>query len=292
MKKKIIFLSALPLLLITLVGCTKKQETVEWPNKDKVMAVKSSDIKAITYVVTSESGEVSNEISDPETIEEIYNLLSNMEIQDKTDIAYDDYGTQLIFSLPEDEVPFNFEKDILILSDDERYVVSNFNPLRKLLEEYEKPIITLPNGFLEARNNNGYAFEYEPTDILVTEASFTTIFTGGEKGTIPFYYVNPMDITDQTIDEMIESQSKYLIEHHGPNMIEQPKQFTYHLGEWDVTGIQYKYKEDDKEYYGHSYYMPYSDTKYMSWTCFHEVEDTKTPADLFHAMETFHFLEG
>ena len=297
MKRKLIYFFIIPLLFTVIAGCTKKEEatptpeTIAWPNKDEVLAVDSSAIKAITYLITSVDGETFDEISDPAVINEIYVLLSNMEIQEKTTLSYDDYSTQIIFSLPKDEVPFNFEKDVLILSDDERYIVSNFSPMRELLENYEKPIITLPNGYLEARNARGYAFEYGPTGIMVTEGNTTTIYTSGERDKVPYYYVMPIDLEDQSIDEILSKDKETIIEQYGESLLETFQDYEHDLGERKAYGFQYLFEEDGIEYRGSHFLVPYDTNKAVSWVAKNEKNDTKTTTDMFRAMETFHFVE-
>ena len=118
------------------------------------------------------------------------------------------------------------------------------------------------------------------------------VYTGSE-GEVPYYFTAPMRVTDMTTDEYVEYDKNNIVEWYSNRLTEEPVIVHYEMGPWKVSGVEYRFSSEDgtSAFQGYHYMVPYGENgRHMSWTAFFDVNDTGTPKDMHHAMESFRLL--
>lgn len=147
-RRKMIWLIAImALLLFCLSACAGKTDSVDvakknektdsgttWEALETVKAATPDEIDSIRFTISTEGGATGDEITDADTIREIYALLCDLSLGEKTNMAVDDAGLYLEVLIGKEKVTFDFELDILVLDGQTRYEVNSLRPLRHYLQ--------------------------------------------------------------------------------------------------------------------------------------------------------------
>jgi hypothetical protein len=137
MSKKI---AALVILAAVLVfpGCSSSSGDAEngasWPAMENLKAVSAEDINEVSYTRSTEGGSISNTVTDPTGIEDIYLRLKDVSIESETDEGAEDDGLSLKVKTEDKTFGFEFEGDVLILEDGSRYKVDNLDSLKRYID--------------------------------------------------------------------------------------------------------------------------------------------------------------
>lgn len=111
---------------------------------DEVLSLQKEDpanITKIRFSTAEEGGLRQGETEDADTIRSIHDLFHALSVTKETNMAVDDAGLDLWFTMDGEDLRVSFETNILVLSDGKRYEVEPFSPLQSyilsLLDEEE-----------------------------------------------------------------------------------------------------------------------------------------------------------
>ena len=141
-KKTTAFLMAFSLIALSmLTACQgKKQTTTElvrdgiWEEMDKLQGISPDDIDSVDFMFLTEGGGIAGKTSDKDEIKAIYNNLTAITLKEPTMMCVDDDGLVVTVTVGEDKMSFSFEHDILVESNNDRYLVEGMGPLKVYLQ--------------------------------------------------------------------------------------------------------------------------------------------------------------
>ena len=114
-----------------------EKKTIETASPEFLETVKkasSEDITCIRVTFYTEGGADSREITDGDRIKEVYPLLCDLSLGEKTQLGVLDDGMSLEVEMGEEKYNYYFEGNILVMDNDTRYEVNNMGPLVKCLK--------------------------------------------------------------------------------------------------------------------------------------------------------------
>ena len=129
--------------MLLLAACGgKKQNTTEaivrdgiWEEMDKLKGISPDDIDKIDYMFYTVAGGMGNTLEDKTEIKNVYDLLTAVSLGDPTEMAVEDDGLVVTVSAGDEKMSFSFEHDILVESNNDRYLATNMGPLKKYLQD-------------------------------------------------------------------------------------------------------------------------------------------------------------
>ena len=146
-RKMIWLIAAMTLLLCCLSACSGKTDSAHdaptdektgadttWEALETVKAAALDEIRSIRFTISTEGGAAGDEITDADTIREVYDLLCDLSLGEKTNMAVDDAGLYIEVLIGDEKVTFDFELDILVLNGETRYEVNGLAPLRRYFQ--------------------------------------------------------------------------------------------------------------------------------------------------------------
>ena len=106
-----------------------------WAAQTALASSNLSDIENIRFSLSTEGGVRSAEVTDPESIRTICQLLSAITLEAPSDEASSDDGLHVEICFPAEKLSFSFEGNTLVMDDGSRHKTDALYPLRKYLED-------------------------------------------------------------------------------------------------------------------------------------------------------------
>ncbi len=106
-----------------------------WAAQTALASSNLSDIENIRFSFSTEGGVRSAEVTDPESIRTICQLLSAITLEAPSDEASSDDGLHVEICFPAEKLSFSFEGNTLVMDDGSRHKTDALYPLRKYLED-------------------------------------------------------------------------------------------------------------------------------------------------------------
>ena len=237
-------------------------EKAEWPAQSVLKSLNIEDITSISYSLSTEGGVLSGVTEDAAEIEDIYLRLCHVTIENATTRGVDDDALRLEVNTEKATIPFDFEGDILVLSQEKRYEVSNLQSLKSyvqaLLEETED------NYKVFASEKMGFSFLYEAENAAyITDTGAAELVIDGDESLVGLF-VSCVDAENMPdVSEILEESMFNVQQQYQNAMVDQPEMDSLSIEGHDLTGIYYAYSNTDGKTIDCYQFIEVRDGKYI-----------------------------